>query len=457
MSKKIKQIPYTKYPDPIELTVVKLNDKGQGIAYLDKYEIYLEDAVDGDVVLAKVEAPFTNGSKRRPANVLSFIKKSDNRAQNNEDVLKHSTYAYGKLKYEISLEKKRHNILEALKKAQIKAYVSTVEPTDLSKPSRYKTIRYFALTDNKVINGFYKTNSHEVESVEFSSLEPKWFSDFANDLCRLFTDNAVSVYDEESRLGLLRYLLLRDTQKQRLCVLTVFEQIDENLVSLYKKLAENYQIEAIYLNINGSSGNQILNGNLQCLSEKEQIKLSLCDFEFNAGPNTFLQVNYDIASKLYQEAIDFCGKDKEGHALDLCCGVGTMTLCLSRNFESVKGIEIVEDSIKAACINAEENHVDNVSLEVGDVKNNLKAHLKDPKLKAIICDPSRAGIGHEACTALASVKGSMKLAYIFCSLTALTRDLKTLVENGYRIESVKGFDMFPFTSHVETLVLLSKN
>ena len=77
MSKKIKQIPYTKYPDPIELTVVKLNDKGQGIAYLDKYEIYLEDAVDGDVVLAKVEAPFTNGSKRRPANVLSFIKKSD--------------------------------------------------------------------------------------------------------------------------------------------------------------------------------------------------------------------------------------------------------------------------------------------------------------------------------------------------------------------------------------------
>ena len=133
-----------------------------------------------------------------------------------------------------------------------------------------------------------------------------------------------------------------------------------------------------------------------------------------------------------------------------------MSLCLAPHFKEVYGLEIVEESIIAAKNNAKLNAVDNVFFDVADITKGLPSYLKDKNIRAIICDPARAGIGDKACLQLCKLKAPLKLAYIFCSLTALSRDLKILCSNGYKVEAVKGFDMFPFSSHVETVVLMSR-
>lgn len=455
MPKKIKQISFTEYKDPVELYVEKLNDKGQGIAHYENYEIYLDGVIDGETVLAKIEEPFVNGSKRRPGQVLKIIKASPDRVDYKDASLQ-SVMSFGPISYEGTLKRKQQMIVEALKKAGCEnCKISPIEKADLSKPSRYKSIRYFAKQDNRIVNGFYKVHSHEVIAVDNCSLEPSWFSEFAHDLCEFFTDESISVYDEFTQQGLLRSLLLRDTIKEKMAVLVLSKKPSDIFIDRLKTKFKD-KVDSLYLNVNEATSNKILSENMSLISGIDEISLELCGFDYKAGPYTFLQVNYPIAQKMYEKAVSFCGENKDKTALDLCCGVGTMTLPLSKNFKKVIGVEIVPESIKAAIENATLNHINNTDFIVGDIKEVISSLVKEKDISSIICDPSRVGIGEDACKAISRLKSPVKLAYIFCSLKALERDLKTLKDNGFVIEEVQGFDMFPYSSHVETVVLMSK-
>lgn len=455
MPKKIKLISFKDYPNQVELYVEKLNDKGQGIAHYEGYEIYLEGVIDGETVLVKIDAPFANGSKRRPGKVIEIIKKSPDRVDYKDESLQ-SVMSFGPISYEGTLKRKQQMIAHALKKAGIEnCNLKPIEKADLTKPSRYKTIRYFAKQDNKIVNGFYKVHSHEVIAVSNCSLEPNWFSSLANELCEFFTKENLSVYEENSQQGLLRSLLLRDTIKEKMAVLVVSKKPSNIFINRLKTQFKD-KVDSLYLNVNEANSNKILSDEMILVSGKAEISLDLCGFDYKAGPYTFLQVNYPVAQKMYEKAVSFCGEDKDKTALDLCCGVGTMTLPLSKNFKKVIGVEIVPESIAAATENAKHNHIENTEFIVGDIREVINSLVKAKDISSIICDPSRVGIGDDACKALSGLNYPIKLAYIFCSLKALERDLKSLKDGGFVIEEVQGFDMFPYSSHVETVVLMSR-
>ncbi len=455
MSKK--SIVYKNYEIPCQILISEVNSFGQGIAHYEDCEIYVEGALEGEELLVEIGSPFANGSKRRPGKIISFIKKSKDRADNFNGLEHPSLYAYGHMTYEASLRKKKQDIIAAVKKAGLSPdLVEVVQACDISKPSRFKSIRHFAYENGRIVNGFYKSRSHEVIEISSTKFEPAWFSEFAVQLCNNLTELKVSVYDELSGSGELRALYLRDTLEGKLCTLIVSSKATEELKNSYLNTAREFGIDSVYINVNSEKGNRILGDTTYLVDGKETVELPLCGYRFAAGPQTFLQVNYPVAKMLYEEAVRWCGEEREAVALDLCCGVGTMSLCLSPAFKEVYGLEIVEDSIIAARNNALNNGVKNVFFEVADITRGLPEYLKNKDIKAIICDPARAGIGDKACLQLCKLNSPLKLAYIFCSLTALSRDLKTLCSNGFKVEAVKGFDMFPFSSHVETICLLEK-
>lgn len=462
MSRKQKQIPFKEYDSPVELTAVKIDEYGVGIAYIDSYEIYLDNVLDGETVKAKILPPFANGSKRRPATVLEYISKSSDREDHEGELSNLSVYAFGAMKYEATLRRKAQMIKDALKDADIdyKEDIKIV-PSSFDEPCRYKSIRYFANQSGRIIQGFYKPRSHQVEEVRECQFEPEWFSKFSCELCDLFNSYNILAYDEERKSGLVRSITLRDTKVARLCALSVSRLPEQQIMDVYKTLCEKFNIEAIFVNLHDNDSNKVIDGKVISLGKKQKIDLPLSGFNFKADSRTFLQVNYPVAQKLYQCAVNYCkmaikdSQSRESNALDLCCGVGTMTLQLSSHFSHVTGVEIVEESIEAAKINAQENNVQNVSFICSDIKKCIK-DLANKNVDALICDPSRVGIGEDACLSLCSLKKGVHLSYIFCSLKALSRDIRTLCKNGYEIEKVIGFDMFPYTSHVETVVLMSR-
>lgn len=296
MPKKIKQIPFTEYKDPVELYVEKLNDKGQGIAHYEIYEIYLEGVIDGETVLVKIDAPFVNGSKRRPGKVIEIIKKSPDRVDYKDESLQ-SVMSFGPISYDGTLKRKQQMIAQALKKAGIdNCNLKPIEKADLIKPSRYKSIRYFAKQDDRIVNGFYKVHSHEVIAVSNCSLEPKWFSSLANELCEFFTKENLTVYDETTQQGLLRSLLLRDTIKEKMAVLVVSKKPSNIFIERLKTEFKD-KVDSLYLNVNEANSNKILSDEMILISGKAEISLDLCGFDYKAGPYTFLQVNYPVAQK----------------------------------------------------------------------------------------------------------------------------------------------------------------
>ncbi|MGN1281892.1 MAG: 23S rRNA (uracil(1939)-C(5))-methyltransferase RlmD [Succinivibrio sp.] len=440
----------------VEVKVSRLNDKGQGIALYNDEEIYLEGVIQGEVVSCSVGEPFVKGSKRRPGEVIRIIKPSADRMYDYDRSLL-SVMSFGPMTYEATLSEKQKMIKRALKTAGIESVpVADIEKTDLEKPSRYKSIRYFAKDGDRIISGFYKVHSHDVIEVDSCSLEPLWFSEFSKKICRILTLYGADVYASDDQTGLLRSLMLRDTLKGRMAVLVVSHDLDSTLAG---KLEDELGslVDSFYLNINDDPGNKVMSTRTEKLFGTDNIELCLCSNRYLAGPHTFLQVNYGIARKMYEYAVDWCGEDKNAQALDLCCGVGTMTLCLARNFKHVTGVEIVPQSIEAAKENASLNGIENVSFICSDIKESIRSLSTMDNVRAVICDPSRVGIGEECCKALGRLKGPVKLSYIFCSLKALERDIKTLVKAGFKVCEVKGFDMFPYSSHIETVVLMQRD
>ena len=440
------------------LNINRLSEKGEGIAEFSGREIYVRGAVPGDVVTLNVGEPFARGSKRCPGKIISFAEKSPLRGSflcpHSQDC---GSCTLGLLSAKAQIDIKRQDISEAL--ASIGAlYQNEIEIFSLEElPCRFKSIRYFADVDGKVVNGFYESRSHKVVPVDNCILEPSWFSAFAKELCLLADRYALNSYNGKS--GTLRSLMLRDSgsgdSSEKLALLGVASRPVDDFLEALKKLALSYGIKALFLDENVSCGNKVVAGNLLSLGTDSTIQVELGALRYQVSAQSFMQVNYSVAQALYKEAVDWCKGSRGRQALDICCGVGTMTLMLSRYFNRVTGIEIVEQAVAAARENAAQNGIKNCEFVAGDMSECIGRYLYD-EVDAVIADPSRAGLGPKVCRALSRLKGEVRLCCIFCSLIGLKRDIPMLLEGGYRIHKVKGFDMFKNSRHIETMVLLSK-
>lgn len=438
------------------LTVSSINDKGEGLAFTEGKEIFLDNALPGEKVNAVIGDPFAAGSKRCPGKVVSFLTQSEDRR---EPFCPYFKDCGGCQLQHWSL-KAQHQYKKEQIKAALKSCKITLDPeafADEDRPQicRYKTIRYFKNADGKIKAGFYKKRSHDLIEVDKCALEPEWFSAFLQDITALFNSFSLKAYDEITNNGLIRNVMLRDGKPQRLALICTTELLSEDLKKSLIKLAQKHQINSLNYLVNDAKGNRILGDKSIVLFGNEYMQAELCGHLFNVRPHAFLQVNPYATFELYKKAVAWCGENKSALALDLCCGVGTMSLLLASHFKKVIGVEIVEEAVAAAKENAQLNKYDNVSFIASDLKKVLSSLINE-NVKAVIADPARAGLGEANCRALNRLKGKVKLALIFCSLTALKRDLPILLKGGWKIHQIQGVDMFPHSTHVETLVLLAK-
>ena len=141
---------------------------------------------------------------------------------------------------------------------------------------------------------------------------------------------------------------------------------------------------------------------------------------------------------------------QNGAALDLYCGTGSIALHLARHAHKVYGIELVEDAVLNAKKNADRNHIGNVSFHCGDVQKILPT-LALKTLDVIVIDPPRAGLTKKGVQHILAID-ARQIVYVSCNPATLARDLAMLLEGGYTIHEVQPVDMFPHTSHIETVV-----
>ena len=175
--------------------------------------------------------------------------------------------------------------------------------------------------------------------------------------------------------------------------------------------------------------------------------------KFKVSAFSFFQTNVAAVENLYSYAIDLIDDFRNKTVFDLYCGTGTITQTLARKAKKVIGIELIEESVEAAKVNAALNGLENCEFIAGDVFEVLRTVEEKPEV--IVVDPPRVGISPDALDKIIGY-GVKQIVYISCNPKSLAENLYYMQYYGYRVESVKPFDNFPGTKHIETVALLSK-
>lgn len=271
-------------------------------------------------------------------------------------------------------------------------------------------------------------------------------------------ETGLPFYHKISHQGYFRHLLLRKGKKtgEILADLVTSSQGEPDLhkwADTLQQLPLTGRLVGILHTINDSLADVIQNDSTEILYGQDYFYEELLGLEFRISPFSFFQTNSLGAEVLYETARSYIGETKDKIIFDLYSGTGTIAQVLAPVARHVTGVEIVEEAVAAARLNAERNGLTNCDFIAGDVLKVLSTLNEQPDL--IVLDPPRDGIHPKALEQIIQY-GVKRMVYISCKPTSLVRDLEVLQERGYRVEKACAVDLFPGTVHVETVALLTK-
>lgn len=305
--------------------------------------------------------------------------------------------------------------------------------------------------------GFYRARSHQLVPAEDCLLQSEESCALTRAVCRWADAHRVPLYDEASRTGALRHIYIREGSGGRhLTLVSALPTLpaEEALVTALRETDPG--LCGVVLNCNPNPGNRVLGPDCRTVWGAGRLEDTLLGRTFALSPLSFYQVNHDQTEHLYRQICAWADLGPGTRALDLYCGVGTITLALAGVCESVTGVEIVAPAIQDAQANAARNAVSNVRFfcaDAGQAAQRLAAEGYAPDV--VVVDPPRKGIDAAAIDAICRM-APRKLIYIACDPASLGRDARLLREaGGWTLEAVRAFDLFPRTANVETAALFS--
>ena len=265
-------------------------------------------------------------------------------------------------------------------------------------------------------------------------------------------------YHKKAHKGLMRHLIVRRGIRTGELLVNVVasseDGFDENaFVEMIRALPLENQVVGILRTINDRLADAVYCDELRVLWGRDYYNEEILGLKFKVSAFSFFQTNVDAVERLYSYAVSLIDDFENKEVFDLYCGTGTITQVLARKAKEVIGIELVEEAVEAAKTNAALNGLDNCRFLAGDVFEVLDSLPDKPEV--IVVDPPRVGISSNALEKIIGY-GVKQIVYISCNPKSLADNLYYMQYYGYEIKSVKPFDNFPGTKHVECVVLMTK-
>lgn len=441
-----------KINDIYEVNIIKYDNDGKGITYLDDKIVFVDKALKDEIVKIRIDKINYHTIF---ATAIEIIKPSPNRIELDCKIanlcggcqLRYMTYdEEAKIK-----QAKVEDVINKIAKLDIK--VSDIIKANNIKHYRNKVIIPFQKENEIIKAGMYKAKSHEIIDNNECLLEPEELKIILDITKEYLGINNISIYDENTKTGIFRGLMLRkNTNKELMIAFIVREEI--NLNELIFKLKTKVNLKTSYLNINKLDNNVMLTNN-NILIDGKTFKETILNKTYNVSPNTFLQVNHEQTEILYKTGLELLDLSKDDILIDAYCGMGSISLIASDYVKEVHGIEIVEQAIVDALENAKENGVTNAFFYAGKCEDLIENLTNKIKVTSLIVDPPRKGCDQKFIDTLIKAK-IKKVLYISCNASTLARDLN-LLKGTYNVEKIIPVDLFPRTNHVETIASLLLN
>ena len=468
--------------DCVELTIEDIGVSGEGIGKVDGYTLFVKDTVIGDVVRVKIMKAKKNYVYAR---LMDIIKPSKDRVEPACPIARQcggcqiqAMNYNAQLKYKQKLVKDNLLRIGGLTEG---ADYEMCEILGMDTPFRYRNKAQYPVGEDKdgnIVMGFYAGHTHSIIACpdDDCMLGHRDNAFILNAVKEWMKEYRVRAYNENIHKGTVRHVLIRTgyhTDEVMVCLVTkkmLRKEAADGLVKAIQKLKLN--VASLVVNINKEDTNVILGKECITLYGRPYIEDYIGDIKFQISPLSFYQVNPKQTEVLYNKALEFAGLKGNESVWDMYCGIGTISLFLAKKAAKVYGVEIVPQAIEDAKNNAKINNIDNAEFFVGKAEEVVPAFYKKQtgvqsdndstdskeydmtRPDVVVVDPPRKGCDKKLLDTIVSMSPD-RIVYVSCDSATLARDLKLLVECGYKVEKVQPVDQFGNTVHVETVVLLS--
>ena len=454
--------------DTIDLDVTTLAYGGQGVARLDEFVVFVRGAVPGDRVRARVTKRKRSHAEARALEILSpSPRRVAPRCRHSQEC---GGCEWQTLAYEAQLEFKQQQVVDSLQRlAHLEDY--RLEPIrGMVEPWRYRNKMEFSFgadENGRLVLGLHKRGSwKEIVDIVDCELASERMNRARLAVVQACRDLGLEPYSRDGDGGLLRHLVVREglTSGDLLLNLFVAARFPEE-AELAARVTAVSGCTSFALTVNESRADAAVGDGPHMLAGGPFLRERLGGVDLRVPAAAFLQTNSAMCDVLYDTALRFAAPDPARPSVDLYCGIGSLSLPLARGSREVHAIEIQQEAIDAARVNAELNGVANATFYAADVRPLLR-FPPHPVLDAqraddadrpavVVADPPRAGLARKALQRSAALGGD-RFVYVSCNPTTLAGNAAELAELGYRLTVVAPVDMFPHTHHIETVALFER-
>jgi 23S rRNA (uracil1939-C5)-methyltransferase len=447
--------PRPRRDDELEVTIDALAYGGAGIGRSDGFVVFVRGAVPGDRVRARV------GKAKRSYAEASVVEILDPSPDRVEPLSPHAGAPWQVLPYERQVEEKQRQVVESFERLG-GFEAPPVEPiVPALQQLRYRNKVEYSFGEDEtgqLVLGTHRPGRWDViDELTSDVLASERVDELRNAVADWCREQGVSAYDRRDQSGVLRNLVVREGRRTG--------ELQARLVTRRKELAVDELAAAVpassflATNIEGL-GETTAGGETELVKGErklfEELEIGGNQLRFGISPEAFFQTNTEMAERLYAAAAELAGLSGRQRVFDLYCGIGTIGIALALDAREVVGVEIVEDAVADAIANAELNGIDNARFYAGDIRTAMRPLIEEEgTADVVVVDPPRAGLSQKVVRRVLEV-GAPTIVYVSCNPTTLAPNARQIVDAGYELVTVRPFDMFPQTPHIESVALLRK-
>ena len=460
----------------VTIEIEDISRNGEGIGKADGFALFVKDTVPGDLAEVSVmKLKKTYGYAR----LVRVVSPSPDRTEAPCPLaVPCGGCQLQAMSYEKQLVLKEKTVRDALERIGgipddiLAGVMKDIVPSDPYLRYRNKAIYPIGYNkDGNPVAGFYAAHSHRIIPCADCLLGPKENRKILETILHWMKVHQIPAYDESEKRGLLRHVFLRRSRlegRYQLCLIVngdtipYWKELREQLDSLKTESGESLIKGAAY-SVNTKDTNVIFGSVVKTLWGDPDLTDSLhaekygISVQYRISPASFYQINPGIAEKMYEEVLELAGLTGNETVFDLYCGTGTISLFLAAGAQRVIGVEVVPEAVRNARENARLNQIENAEFLEGKAEEIVPELLRAEGVRAdvVVVDPPRKGCDETLLKTIVSISPE-KLIYASCDPATLARDLKYLIAEGYRLQSIRPYDQFAMSMHIESCVLLER-
>jgi 23S rRNA (uracil1939-C5)-methyltransferase len=456
------QIPGTIF----DIEIDGLSLEGQGVGRVDGLVVFVEGLVPGD--RARVRG-VRAAARHALAVPVSLLRPSPDRVRPFcADFDRCGGCSLQHFSYPAQLKEKRRLVVDALVRiggvSDADALVAPV--VGMSDPFAYRAKVEMPVSGSAAhpLVGFYGKASHDVVDPAECRVQHSVGDAVRGAVRAWMTEARVAPYDERRHEGLLRHVVVRTAfaTGQVMVGLVANGTAVPAVPALVERLRAAVEtmpgmaLTCVFLDVNRSRTAPVHGGDVRILHGAPTIEEHLAGLRFRVSPLSFFQVNPHQTELLYAAAVEAAALTGRETAYDLYCGTGTISLFLARKAAHVVGIESVAPAVEDARANAAANGIGNVAFVCGEAESVVpERYARGERADVVVVDPPRRGCDARLLETLAGMAPD-RIVYVSCDPATMARDVARLAPSGYRVVSVRPVDLFPWTTHIETVVLMTR-